>query len=56
VTLLFVVLSVFPIIDVGSSWCYSAKIAGVVLGANLVGWRLYRGGQANRAHLASLDE
>jgi amino acid transporter len=45
VTLLSVLLSVFPIIDVKSSWRYSAKIAGVVLGANLLGWMVYRAGQ-----------
>jgi amino acid transporter len=44
VTLLFVALSVFPVIDVASSWRYSAKIAGVVLGANLLGWMIYRAG------------
>ena len=42
VTLLFVVLSVFPIIHVGSSWKYSVKIAGVVLGANALGYLIYR--------------
>jgi amino acid transporter len=41
VTLLFVVLSVFPIIAVGSSWSYSLKIAGVILGANLLGCLIY---------------
>jgi len=44
-TLLFVVLSVFPIIEVGNSLGYSLKIAGVVVGANLVGWLVYRTGQ-----------
>ncbi len=48
VTLLFVALSVFPIIDVDSSWRYSLKIAGVVLGANLLGWIIYRAGQRKR--------
>jgi len=43
-TLLYVVLSVFPIIEVESSWKYSLKIAAVVLGANVLGWALYRGG------------
>ena len=37
VTLLFVALSIFPIIDVDNSWRYSLKIAGVVSGANLLG-------------------
>ncbi len=49
VTLLFVVLSVFPIIHVGNSWRYSAKIAGVVLGMNLVGCIVYAAGQRKRA-------
>jgi len=51
VTLLFVLLSVFPIIDVKSSWRYSLKISGVVLGANLLGWMIYRAGaeRKNRA-------
>jgi amino acid transporter len=48
VTLLFVVLSIFPVIDVDSSWRYSLKIAGVVLGANVLGWMIYRAGQRKR--------
>jgi amino acid transporter len=48
VTLLFVVLSVFPIIEVGSSSHYSLKIAGVVLGANGLGWVIYTAGQRRR--------
>jgi glutamate:GABA antiporter len=48
VTLLFVVLSIFPIIDVGSSARYSVKVAGVVIGANLLGWIVYRAGQRKK--------
>jgi amino acid transporter len=48
VTLLFVALSIVPIIDVDSSWHYSLKIAGVVLGANLLGWIIYHAGQQKR--------
>jgi glutamate:GABA antiporter len=44
-TLLYVALSVFPIIEVESSSLYSLKIAGVVLGANLLGWIVYRAGE-----------
>lgn len=44
-TLLYVLLSVFPIIDLESSYYYSVKIAGVVLGANVLGWILYRAGR-----------
>ena len=47
VTLLFVVLSIFPIINVGSSWIYSMKIAGVVLGANTIGYLIYRANPRN---------
>lgn len=43
-TLLYVVLSIFPIIDVESSWKYSLKIAIVVLGANGLGCAIYRTG------------
>jgi amino acid transporter len=40
-TLLYVLLSVFPIIDVQSSWEYSVKTAAVIIGANLLGALLY---------------
>ena len=43
-TLLYVVLSIFPIIDVESSWKYSLKITIVVLGANGLGCAIYRTG------------
>ena len=43
-TLLYVVLSIFPIVDVESSWAYSLKIIVVVLGANTLGWAIYRAG------------
>jgi glutamate:GABA antiporter len=46
VTLLFVMLSIFPIIRVESESNYSWKIAAVVLGANGLGWLLYRTGSA----------
>jgi glutamate:GABA antiporter len=45
VTLLFVLLSVSPVIEVASVWKYSLKIALVVLGANFIGWTIYRAGQ-----------
>jgi amino acid transporter len=47
-TLLYVGLSVFPIINVENSSRYSLKIAAVVLGANLFGWMIYRAGQRRR--------
>lgn len=44
-TLLFVSLSVLPVIPVASAWAYAMKIALVVLGANFLGWMIYRAGQ-----------
>jgi glutamate:GABA antiporter len=46
VTLLFVLLSVSPVIEVASVWKYSLKIALVVLAANFFGWMIYRAGQS----------
>jgi glutamate:GABA antiporter len=45
VTLLFVVLSVQPVIPVASKVEYSLKVAGVVGIANILGWMIYRAGQ-----------
>ena len=44
-TLLYIVLSVFPIVDVQSSWEYSAKTAGGIIGANLLGIAIYSWGR-----------
>jgi amino acid transporter len=49
VTLLFVLLSVLPVVPVSSVWKYSLKIALVVLAANFVGWTVYRFGQRKGA-------
>jgi len=46
-TVLYVVLSILPIVDVASSWGYSVKIVAVVVGANAVGWAIYRAGRRN---------
>jgi hypothetical protein len=46
VTFLFVLLSVLPVVSVSSVWKYSLKIAMVVLGANLLGWMIYRAGRS----------
>lgn len=43
-TLLFVVLSVFPVIDVASRNAYAIKMATVILGANALGLFIYRVG------------
>ncbi len=45
VTLLFVVLAVQPVIPVASKLGYSLKVAGFVVGANFLGWMIYRAGQ-----------
>jgi len=50
VTLLFVVLSVLPVIPVASVWKYSLKVILVVVGANLFGWMIYRAGQRKSEH------
>lgn len=44
-TLLFVSLSVFPIVDVSSRLGYSLKIVLVILGANVLGWMTYQKGK-----------
>jgi amino acid transporter len=44
-TLLFVVLSAFPIIEVRSRWLYSMKTVCVVAGANALGVLVYRIGK-----------
>src|SRR3984957_3868762 len=51
VTLLFVLLSVLPVVPVASVWKYSLKIALVVLGVNFLGWIIYRAGQRKRTAL-----
>jgi hypothetical protein len=52
-TLLYVVLSVFPIIEVGSRFWFTAKIGGVVILGNVVGigtlWAAERRKSRNRS-------
>lgn len=45
VTLLFVLLSVQPVIPVASNVVYLLKVVVVVVGANFLGWIVYRAGQ-----------
>jgi amino acid transporter len=52
VTLLFVLLSVQPVIPVASQVGYFLKVALVVVGANLVGWTIYRAGQGSQIRTA----
>jgi amino acid transporter len=44
-TLLFVVLSIFPVVTLENPWRYSLKIASVVIGANLLGVVAFLAGQ-----------
>ncbi len=44
-TLLFVALSIFPVVTLENPWRYSLKIASVVIGANLLGVFAYLAGQ-----------
>ena len=54
-TLLYIVLSVFPIVDVQSSWEYSVKTAGGIIGANLMGMAIYAmGRKTSRGHPQAL--
>jgi glutamate:GABA antiporter len=40
-TLLYIVLSIFPIIEVGSRFWFTAKISGVVIVGNLIGYAIF---------------
>jgi hypothetical protein len=40
-TLLYVILSVFPIIDVPDRWSFAIKISGVVIGLNVAAALFY---------------
>ena len=40
-TLLYVALSIFPIVDVGSRALFTAKICGVIVMGNLVGIAIF---------------
>ena len=42
VTLLYCVLSIFPIIDVASWTSFAVKIIAVLVATNLIGWAIYR--------------
>jgi len=48
VTLLFVVLSVQPVVPVASKVGYALKVAGVVVGANIFGWMIFRAGEREK--------
>jgi hypothetical protein len=57
---LYVTLSIFPIIDVPSWLSFAGKISGVVLGLNLLGMCVYVIGERRRARghggaLAAVD-
>ena len=48
-TLLYVILSIFPIIDVPSWRAFAVKISGVVIGLNVLGLFVYAAGGRRRA-------
>jgi amino acid transporter len=52
VTLLYIALSVFPIVEVESWLLYGVKISGVIVVANLAGVALYAAAARRRASLA----
>ena len=53
VTLLYVVLSIFPIVDVASWWSFAVKISGVVISLNLVGAGLFYSARRRRVLAAA---
>ncbi|HEY4903909.1 MAG TPA: APC family permease [Candidatus Sulfotelmatobacter sp.] len=53
VTLLFVLLSVLPVIEVQNKFTYSLKTSLVVIGANIIGWGVYRAGRRDAAQMAT---
>jgi amino acid transporter len=54
-TLLYVVLSVFPILDVPNRWVFTLKIGGVVAGLNLAGALFYWRAERRRRSRAFLE-
>jgi len=48
-TLLYVALSIFPIIDVKSNSAFTIKVAGVIVAANVVGIGIFAAARARRA-------
>ncbi len=53
VTLLYIVFSLFPIIDVASRGSFAGKIIAVVVGANFLGAAIYRAEKRRRAARAN---
>ena len=53
-TLLYVILSVFPIIEVGNRFWFTAKIAGVVIFGNLVGIAMFEFAEYRRSRAAKI--
>jgi len=51
-TLLYVVLSVFPIIPVGSRFAFTSKIVGLVVLSNLIGYAVFLAERRSRASLS----
>ena len=55
VTLLFVLLSIFPVIDFENPWHYSLKVASVLLGSNGLAWIVYRAGNQRITGAAAIE-
>ena len=50
-TLLYAVLSIFPIVDVKNAASFTAKVSGVVIGINAAGaWYFWRASKRRKAH------
>ncbi len=55
VTVIYIILAVFPIIDVPSWAGFAAKIGSVVVGANLIGVAMYRAEKRRRARRGAAE-
>jgi hypothetical protein len=54
-TLLFIVLSVVPIVEVASSWAFTAKIVVVIVAANALGVGLWVAAAKKRARAPAAE-
>ncbi len=53
-TLLYIALSIFPIVEVVHWWAFTAKISGVVILGNLIGIALYEIAERKRNRAAKM--
>ena len=54
-TLLYLGLSIFPIIQVQSRLAFTVKIAGLIIGANIIGFAFYAAARSRRARSVEIN-